>query len=32
MSDEDELENDDLMSNEGDEDEPLLPRSTLKDG
>ena len=32
MSDEDELANDDLMSNEGDEDEPLLPRSTLKDG
>jgi hypothetical protein len=32
MSDEDELANEDLMSNDDDEDEPLLPRSTLKDG
>jgi hypothetical protein len=32
MSDEDELLNDDLMSNDDDEAEPLLPRSTVKDG
>ena len=35
MSDEDELMNDELMSNDGqsdDDGEPLLPRSTVKDG